>query len=130
MPVIAIIFVGALGACIGSFLNVVGMRTPRGESSVGGRSRCPQCHNAIAWHDTVPIISWIVLRGRCRRCHEPISVRYPVGETAGAAVFAGVASAVRGIGPLVAGLIAGTAIIAIAQLVFGRQHDTYASRRD
>ncbi len=130
MPVIAIIFFGALGACIGSFVNVVGVRSPKGQSSIGGRSHCPRCHNVIAWHDNVPVISWVALRGQCRRCHEPISIRYPVGEAAGAVVFAGIAALVRGIGPLVVGLIVGTVVLTIAQLVLGRHHDTYASRRE
>ena len=68
------------GALIGSFLNVVIHRVPRGQSVVGGRSMCPQCHATIAWYDNVPLVSYAVLRGRCRRCRWKIPVRYPLVE--------------------------------------------------
>jgi leader peptidase (prepilin peptidase)/N-methyltransferase len=68
------------GAVIGSFISVVGHRVPRGESVVGGRSKCPRCDHQISAYDNIPILSWLVLRGRCRSCREPISVRYPLTE--------------------------------------------------
>jgi leader peptidase (prepilin peptidase)/N-methyltransferase len=80
---------GAFGAVIGSFLNVCIARWPKDESVVRPRSRCPGCGSGIAWHDNVPIISWLVLRGRCRNCHEPISVQYPVIEAATAVLWLG-----------------------------------------
>ena len=79
-----------LGATVGSFLNVVIARVPAGLSVVRPRSRCPRCQAGIAWYDNVPILSWLVLRGRCRSCGLPISIRYPVVEAlvAGAAWLA------------------------------------------
>jgi leader peptidase (prepilin peptidase)/N-methyltransferase len=69
-----------LGLVIGSFLNVVIARVPEGESVVSPRSRCPRCHTEIKERDNIPVLSWLILRGRCRQCHEPISVRYPIVE--------------------------------------------------
>lgn len=71
-------FVG--GLLIGSFLTVVAYRVPRGESVVGGRSHCPHCGAQIAARDNVPVLSWLLLRGRSRCCGEPISPRYPLTE--------------------------------------------------
>ncbi|MCR5413396.1 MAG: prepilin peptidase [Kiritimatiellae bacterium] len=65
-----------LGACIGSFLNVVVWRVPRGESLVSPPSHCPKCNAPIRWWQNVPIVSWLALRGRCARCRAPISPRY------------------------------------------------------
>ena len=81
---------GVLGALIGSFLNVVIHRLPRGESLVHPRSRCPGCGAPIAPYDNVPVLSWLLLRGRCRRCGERISPRYPLVELVTALVFAAV----------------------------------------
>lgn len=105
-----------LGAIVGSFLGVVVHRLPRGESLVRPRSRCPGCGAAIAPYDNVPVVSWIALRGRCRRCREPISPRYPALELLAAGSFAAVVAA-RGVDgglalelPLVAALVALAAI--------------------
>jgi leader peptidase (prepilin peptidase)/N-methyltransferase len=73
-------FAFAFGACIGSFLNVVIARLPAGESVVRPRSRCPKCGDAIPGWLNIPILSWVVLRGRCRACRAPISMRYPIVE--------------------------------------------------
>jgi leader peptidase (prepilin peptidase)/N-methyltransferase len=78
------LWAGILGACVGSFLNVVIARVPAGESIVRPASRCPRCRNPIRWYDNVPVISWILLRARCRRCGQPISIRYPAVELLGA----------------------------------------------
>ena len=73
------------GAIVGSFLNVVVARVPAGESVVHPRSRCPACRTPIAWYDNVPVLSWILLRGRCRACRAGISIRYPLVEFLGGA---------------------------------------------
>lgn len=73
-------FGGLLGACVGSFLNVVIYRLPIGESLVSPPSHCPACGSAIRWYDNVPILGWLVLRGRCRDCGVAISSRYAIVE--------------------------------------------------
>jgi leader peptidase (prepilin peptidase) / N-methyltransferase len=115
-PATAITFAAALGAALGSFLNVVAHRLPIGESLVKPRSRCPGCGAQIASYDNVPVLSWLVLRGRCRSCGERISARYPAIELTAAVVFAAIV-AVRGFDaqlllelPLAASLIALAAI--------------------
>ncbi|HEU4797732.1 MAG TPA: prepilin peptidase [bacterium] len=76
-----------VGAVLGSFLNVVIYRLPRGESLVRPRSRCPHCGAAIAPRDNIPILSYILLRGTCRACRKPISPRYPLVEVTTAALL-------------------------------------------
>jgi leader peptidase (prepilin peptidase)/N-methyltransferase len=78
------------GLIFGSFLTVVAHRIPRGES-VGGRSRCPHCGAQIAAYDNVPLVSWLLLRGRTRCCGAPISLRYPLTELALGLLFAATA---------------------------------------
>lgn len=75
-----IVFVLAFGAVVGSFLNVVIHRLPRGQSIVSPRSQCPSCEALIAWYDNIPLLSWLVLRARCRKCKTSISPRYFVVE--------------------------------------------------
>lgn len=78
------VVVFVLGTILGSFLNVVIFRLPRGQSLIVPRSRCPHCHAPIGARDNIPILSFLVLRGRCRVCRRPISIRYPLVEvTAG-----------------------------------------------
>ena len=89
-------FAAPFGLIIGSFLNVVAYRLPRGESLVAPGSHCPGCDAPIKPWDNVPLLSWLFLRGRCRHCSERISPRYPLVELATGAVFAAVAVA-RGI---------------------------------
>lgn len=90
-----IAFAAILGAIIGSFLNVVIWRLPRGESLATPPSRCPSCQQRIAPYDNLPVVAWLVLRGRCRHCGARISPRYPLVELLTAATFAAVV-AVRG----------------------------------
>jgi leader peptidase (prepilin peptidase)/N-methyltransferase len=77
------IFAALVGSTVGSFLNVVIARLPAGQSVVTPRSRCPRCAVPIAWYDNLPVISWLLLRARCRACRQPISIRYPLVELAG-----------------------------------------------
>jgi leader peptidase (prepilin peptidase)/N-methyltransferase len=80
-----------LGLAVGSFLNVVVYRLPRGESVVRPRSRCPRCERPLPFWENVPVLSWLWLRGRCRGCGGAISWRYPAVELATAALFAAIA---------------------------------------
>ena len=75
--VIALFF---FGACIGSFTNVVVWRLPRQESPIWPGSHCPSCGHPVRWHDNIPVLGWLGLRGRCRDCSAAISTRYPIVE--------------------------------------------------
>jgi leader peptidase (prepilin peptidase)/N-methyltransferase len=79
---------GLVGLLIGSFLNVVIWRVPRGESVVSPPSACPSCGHEIRPRDNVPVLSWLLLRGRCRDCGHPISARYPLVEATCGVLFA------------------------------------------
>jgi leader peptidase (prepilin peptidase)/N-methyltransferase len=89
----ASVLVAVFGLAIGSFLNVVAYRVPLGLSVVSPPSACPGCHNQIEARDNVPLLSWILLRGKCRHCAEPISARYPVVEAITGMLFVAVAVA-------------------------------------
>ncbi len=88
MDVLLAALVGALGLLIGSFLNVVVHRVPRGESVVSPPSACPSCGTAIRPRDNVPVAGWLLLKGKCRHCAAPISPRYPLVEAATGVLFA------------------------------------------
>lgn len=75
-----ILFAFGLGLAVGSFLNVALTRLPRGESVVAPGSHCRSCGRALAWFDNLPVVSWVALRGRCRRCHARIPARYVLVE--------------------------------------------------
>src|SRR5690554_4454828 len=90
MDVVLHTLVGVLGLLVGSFLNVVVWRVPRGESVVRPGSHCPRCGQPVGPRDNVPVLSWVLLRGRCRHCHEPISVRYPLVEAGTGVLFVAV----------------------------------------
>jgi leader peptidase (prepilin peptidase)/N-methyltransferase len=79
MPAL-IALTAALGLAVGSFLNVCIYRIPRGQSLAYPPSRCPRCSKGLAWYDNIPVVSWLVLGGRCRQCREPISKQYPIVE--------------------------------------------------
>ena len=86
-PWLLIAWIAAMGGVIGSFLNVVVYRLPAGLSIVHPGSHCPKCNHPIRWFDNVPVLSWFLLRGRCRDCHAPISIRYPLVEAATMLMF-------------------------------------------
>lgn len=90
LTTLVVLFCGLFGLAIGSFLNVVVWRVPRGESVVHPPSACPRCGHAIRSRDNVPVLSWLLLRGRCRDCGEPISRRYPTVELVTGLLFAAV----------------------------------------
>lgn len=91
LDVLFLVYAGLLGAAIGSFINVLVARLPVGQSPVRPRSSCPACGASIAWYDNVPVLSWLLLRGRCRRCRTGIAVEYPLVEAATAGIWVGVA---------------------------------------
>jgi leader peptidase (prepilin peptidase)/N-methyltransferase len=97
----------ALGACVGSFLNVCILRWPADESVVSPRSRCPRCQRMIRWYENIPIVSWILLRAKCAGCGLPISARYPAIEF------------IIALGWLAAGLAYGPGLTSIRVAVFG-----------
>ena len=84
---VAEILLAIVGLCIGSFLNVCIHRLPLKQSVVHPGSRCPDCGYALRWYDNVPVLSYAMLRGRCRSCSRPISAQYPVIEIVTAAIF-------------------------------------------
>ena len=94
-----------LGAIIGSFLNVVVYRLPKRESLVSPPSRCPGCGTPIKPYDNIPVFGWLLLRGRCRGCREPISVRYPVVEALTAALAVSVVLVKHSAQDIVLGLV-------------------------
>jgi leader peptidase (prepilin peptidase)/N-methyltransferase len=105
---------GLFGLLIGSFLNVVIWRVPRGESIVSPPSHCPGCDAPISPRDNVPLLSWLLLRGRCRHCGEPISARYPLVELLTGGVFAVLAARVGLDWALPAYLYLGAVCVALA----------------
>ena len=86
-PAFVALGVGLTGLCVGSFLNVCIYRLPLKQSVVYPGSRCPGCGHALAWYDNLPVLSYLALRGRCRGCRAPISVRYPLVEVLTALIF-------------------------------------------
>jgi len=80
-------FTGIIGLIIGSFLNVVILRLLSGESIVFPGSKCPKCSNPIVWYDNIPVISYLLLKGKCRNCSQPISIQYPLIELSTAFLF-------------------------------------------
>jgi len=85
------LFAGILGLAIGSFLNVIIYRVPAGRSIVAPASACPTCGLSIRFYDNVPVVSWLVLRGKCRHCAAPISARYPLVELGTGVFFVAIA---------------------------------------
>ena len=94
MTVVLIVLAGLLGLAIGSFLNVVVYRVPAGQSVVHPPSHCPVCQHPIRNRHNIPVLGWILLRGRCYDCKSPISIRYPLIELGTGVVFAAIAAAI------------------------------------
>jgi len=103
-----------LGLCLGSFLNVCILRLPHEQSLLRPPSSCPKCRRPIAWRDNIPVVSWLLLKGRCRHCGARISVQYPVVEAAvGLLWLAAVLAYGATVQALAAGLL-GTVLLGIA----------------
>lgn len=116
-----VVFAALLGLAIGSFLNVVIYRVPAGLSVVSPPSRCPSCEHEIRNRHNIPVVGWLVLRGRCYDCHAPISPRYPLVEAATGGLFAAVTGVLlhRGLGEAVPAFLYLTAIgVALAMIDF------------
>jgi leader peptidase (prepilin peptidase)/N-methyltransferase len=116
-----LVVLGLFGLIVGSFLNVCIGRLPAGESVVFPGSRCPSCRGAIAWYDNVPVVSYLVLGGRCRACRASISIRYPITEvlTAAAFVVQGLA-----VGPDLVLLVQRLVFTAMLIVLFGTDAET------
>jgi leader peptidase (prepilin peptidase) / N-methyltransferase len=111
--VIAVIAAALGGLLVGSFLNVVAHRLPRGESLVRPRSRCPECGTQLRAIDNIPVISWLSLRGRCHHCGASISARYPVVELLTGALYIAVVASQDDAVRIVLGLLLVTALVPI-----------------
>jgi leader peptidase (prepilin peptidase) / N-methyltransferase len=108
-----IAFAAVAGLLVGSFLHVVAYRLPLRESLVSPRSRCPQCGSPVRPYDNVPVLSWLVLRGRCRDCSAGISPQYPLVELVTGVLYALVALAADDALDIALGLILVTALVPI-----------------
>ncbi|HXF96761.1 MAG TPA: prepilin peptidase [Gemmatimonadales bacterium] len=105
---------GLVGLAVGSFLNVCILRLPHNQSLLSPPSTCPQCRQRIVWRDNIPLLSWILLRGKCRWCRAPISLQYPVIEAVVGGLWVG-ALAAYGLTPhAAAAALLGTLLLGIA----------------
>jgi leader peptidase (prepilin peptidase) / N-methyltransferase len=107
MTAASTIAAGIIGAIVGSFLNVCIYRLPLGRSIVWPASACTNCARHLAWFENIPILSYLVLRGRCRTCRHPISAQYPIVEALTALMFAG------------GWALYGPSVLLVSHLVFG-----------
>jgi leader peptidase (prepilin peptidase)/N-methyltransferase len=121
MPLSVVLMAAVAGLAFGSFLNVCIYRIPRRESLVWPASHCTQCNRPLAWYENIPLVSWVVLRGRCRTCGAAISPMYPLVELATAATFAG-AVAVYGLTPLMAVRLAFACALIVLFAIDFRHH--------
>jgi leader peptidase (prepilin peptidase) / N-methyltransferase len=118
---LAIILAAVGGLIVGSFLNVVAYRLPRGESLVKPRSRCPHCGTQLRAVDNIPVVSWVALRGRCHHCGAPVSARYPVVELTTAALYVAVVASQDDAVRIVLGLLLVTALVPITLIDLDRR---------
>jgi leader peptidase (prepilin peptidase)/N-methyltransferase len=119
VTVVLVLLAAVLGLAVGSFLNVVVHRVPNGQSVVAPASACPSCGHDIRARDNVPVLSWLLLRGRCRDCSEPISARYPTVELVTAALFAVVVGlALPAVGITADGRTAAAALVPLVALLY------------
>jgi leader peptidase (prepilin peptidase) / N-methyltransferase len=118
MPAIWVAFAGLGGLVIGSFLNVVAYRLPRGESLVHPGSHCPSCGTHVKAYDNIPVLGWLVLRGRCRSCHGAISARYPVVEATSAILAVAVVLSKHSVHDAALGLVLVAVLVPIALIDF------------
>ena len=117
-PPLLYLYAALLGAMVGSYLNVVVYRVPLGLSTVRPRSRCPYCDGGIRALDNIPILSYLVLRGRCRSCGAPISARYPTVEAATALLFAACALRFGASWALIPAFVLVSLLVALALIDF------------
>jgi len=118
---LAIILAAVGGLIVGSFLNVVAYRLPRGESLLKPRSRCPHCNTQLRAVDNIPVVSWVALRGRCHHCGVPVSVRYPLVELTTAALYVAVVASQDDAVRIVLGLLLVTALVPITLIDLDRR---------
>ena len=119
--VLAVALAVVAGLLVGSFLNVVAYRLPRGESLVRPRSRCPSCSAQLRAVDNVPVVSWLALRGRCHHCGAGVSARYPLVELATAGLYAAVVASQDDAARIVLGLLLVTALVPITLIDVDRR---------
>jgi len=112
--VLLIAVAGLVGLCFGSFLNVCILRLPHEQSLLRPPSSCPRCGHRIAWRDNIPVVSWLVLRGRCRHCGAPISKQYPLIELLVGLAWAGAVARYGFTLTALAGAVFGTILLGIA----------------
>jgi leader peptidase (prepilin peptidase)/N-methyltransferase len=117
----AVIFLGLGGLIVGSFLNVVAFRLPRGESLVAPGSHCPSCETPIKPYDNVPVLGWLLLRGRCRACRAQISARYPLVEAVTAVLAVAVVLVKHSPRDVVLGLLLVAVLVPVALIDFDRR---------
>ncbi|HEY7007944.1 MAG TPA: prepilin peptidase [Jatrophihabitantaceae bacterium] len=118
---LAIILAAVGGLIVGSFLNVVAYRLPRGESLLKPRSRCPHCDTQLRAVDNIPVVSWVALRGRCHHCGAPVSARYPLVELTTAALYVAVVASQDDAVRIVLGLLLVTALVPITLIDLDRR---------
>jgi leader peptidase (prepilin peptidase) / N-methyltransferase len=119
--IVTVPLAGVVGLFVGSFLNVVIYRTPRGLSVATPRSFCPTCERQLNWWENLPLVSWIALHGRCRTCRQPISIRYPLVELATGATFASTTWAWHGTIIAAAYCVLAASTIAVGLIEYGGQ---------